>query len=273
MFPANGYERIGKTAPRLALDVNLYDPDNPPSSGRNLLSEVPPVFLGGYDEPQQWISPAACQHVYTTKTNQTILPPQTQRRGPGTAYRVAAICSKCRYHLQLVVTYTKDVGQLSQNQPDHIHHLVYKSGRQRGGSSVEEITPKGQRVETFHYECSYLTCSAVASLRIMSPLLSPEHVQLLTDPELLHKRADEAINAHPDRLEGIAHPQAINVLENLRTYVSNALHDRQRSKSISAVNKRFMVCFGVEGIPCQDLLRFLEFHNEVCTSGLDLEHV
>ncbi|KAJ9197928.1 hypothetical protein DTO164E3_5484 [Paecilomyces variotii] len=253
--------RAGKTAPRLAADINLYDPQNPPSSGRNLLSQVPPVFPGGYNGIQQWISPAACQHIYTTKTNQTILPPQTQRRGAGTTYRVAAVCSKCRYHLQLVVTYTKDVGQISQNQADHIHHFVYKSGRQAGGQSTEEITPKGQHVETFHYECSYLTCSAVASLRIASPLLGPQWVQLLTDPELLKNRADEAINAHPDRLEGVGHPLPINVLENLRTYISNALHDRQRSKSISAVNKRFMVCFGVEGIPCQDLLRFLEFHN------------
>jgi len=244
-------------------DIALYDPEHPPSSGRNLLSEVPPVFAEPYDGSQQWLSPAACQHVYVTKTNQSFLPPPDQRRGPGTTYKVAAVCSRCRYHLQVLVTYTAATGQHSQNQPDHIHHLVYRSGRQRGGPSGEEITPKGQRAETFHYECSYLTCSAVVSLRVVSPLLDAEWVRLLTDPELLKQRTEEAIATYPDRLEGIARPLPINVLANLRTYISNALHDGQRNRSISAVNKRFVVCFGVEGKPCKDLLEFLGFRTKV----------
>ncbi|GES61066.1 ubiquitin carboxyl-terminal hydrolase [Aspergillus terreus] len=60
-------------------------------------------------------------------------------------------------------------------------------------------------------------------------------------------------------MEGIGRPQPINVLLNLRTYISNALHNSQQSKSISAINKRFMSCFGVEGMPCKDLLEFLGF--------------
>ncbi|KAL2009845.1 hypothetical protein VTN00DRAFT_5652 [Thermoascus crustaceus] len=252
-------QRAGKTAPRLVHDIALYDPDHPPGSGRNLLSEVPPVFAEPHNELQQWISPEACQHVYVTKPNQSFLSPPGQRRGPATTYRVAAVCSKCRYHLQVVVNYTAAEGQRSQNLPDHIHHLVYKSGRQRGGPPGEEITPKGQRAEAFHYECSYLTCSAIVSVRIVSPLLGAEWVQLLTDPDLLKQRTEEAIAAFPDRLEGISRPLPVNVLANLRTYINNALHDKQRSKQISAVNKRFLVCFGVEGKPCKDLLEFLEF--------------
>ncbi|KAL4892646.1 hypothetical protein BDV59DRAFT_193527 [Aspergillus ambiguus] len=60
-------------------------------------------------------------------------------------------------------------------------------------------------------------------------------------------------------MEGIGRPQPINVLLNLRTYINNALHNSQHSKSISAINKRFMSCFGVNGIPCKDLLEFLGF--------------
>jgi ubiquitin carboxyl-terminal hydrolase 25/28 len=265
---------IGKTAPRFLQDIALYDPDHPPASGRNLLSEVPPVFSEAYNAPLEWISPAACKHTYVTKVDQTFLLSPEQTRGPGTASKVSAICSQCRYHLQLVVNYTTVVGT---NFPGHIHHLVYKSGRQRGGSYTEEVTPKGQRVETFHYECSYATCSAVVSLRMLSPVLGAEWVRLLTDQELLKQRADEAIAGNPERLEGIARPLPINVLDNLRTYIHNALHDPQRSKPISAINKRFIVCFGVEGKACKDLLEFLEFQPKVSIvyphSWLQLEYL
>lgn len=210
------------------------------------------------------MSPAACKHSYITKPNQTFLHPPEQRRGPGTASNVSAICSRCRYHLQVVVHYT---GATGTNLPGHIHHLMYKSGRQRGGPSPGEVTPKGQLVETFHYECSYPTCSAVISLRMLSPVLGPDWVRLLTDRELLKKRADEAIAANPERLEGVARPLPVNVLDNLRTYIHNALHEPQRSKPISAINKRFVVCFGVEGKACKDLLEFLEFRDKVGDSG------
>lgn len=215
-----------------------------------------------YNGPPDFISPNACRHHYVTKINQSLFL-QPQQRSHGASSRVAAMCSKCRYHVQVVASYARGVNQHSQTLPGHIHHFVYRSGRQRGGG--EEVTSKGQIAETFHYQCSFLTCPAAVSIRIVSPVLSPEFVQILTDPEQLRKRADEAIATHPERLEGIARPLPINVLENLRAYISNALYDSPRSKSISAVNKRFMICFGVDGIPCKDLLEFLEFSTKVCT--------
>jgi ubiquitin carboxyl-terminal hydrolase 25/28 len=145
-----------------------------------------------------------------------------------------------------------------------VHHLLYKSGKYSGGAAPEEFNSKGQTIEIFHYECSYLTCSVAVSVRLASPVLKDDGVRLLIDTDLLRERADEAIAAHPDRLEGVAQPQPINVLLNLRAYLGNALHDSQQSKSISAVNKRFMTCFGVEGKPCKDLLEFLGFSFKVC---------
>ena len=181
----------------------------------------------------------------------------------GTPSRVSAMCTRCRSHLQMVVNYASGLGQPSQNLSSHIHHFVYKSGRQRGGVSPAEVTPKGQVVESFQYECSYLSCSAAVSLRVLSPVLADHWVRLLTDTDLLAERADEAIAAHPERMEGIARPLPINVLINLRIYIINALNDVQHSKSISAINKRFMACFGLEGKPCQELLEFLGFTYKV----------
>ncbi|EYE91140.1 ubiquitin-specific protease UBP2 [Aspergillus ruber CBS 135680] len=252
-------QRSGKTAPRLVQDVQDYDPAHPPGTGRNLLSDVPPVYPEHYNGPQDFISSLACRHQYARKEMQTFLSQPDQRRNTGTPSRVSAMCTKCRTHLQVVVNYAGAIGQSGQNLSGHIHHFVYKSGRQRGGASPVEVTPKGQVAESFHYECSYLSCSAAASIRVLSPVLADDRVRLLTDVDLLAERTDAAIAAYPERMEGIARPPPINVLANLRIYITNAIRDVQHSMSISAVNKRFMACFGVEGRPCGELLEFLGF--------------
>ncbi|KAJ5606404.1 hypothetical protein N7510_009185 [Penicillium lagena] len=252
-------QRAGKTAPRLVQDILLYDPAHPSSTGRNLLSEVPPVYPERYNGALGFLSPSACRHNYVTKPNQTFHTPEDQKRRPGCMSKVHAMCTKCRCHVQIVVNYTNGMNTFSQNLEGHIHHLVYKSGRQAGGSTSAEVTPKGQLAETFHYQCSNLSCPAIVSLRILSPLLSPELVHLLTDQNVIRKRAQEAMAAQPERLEGMACPSSATVLDNLRLYVSNTLKSGQPSKAITATNKRFMLSFGVDGMPCQKLFEFLNF--------------
>ncbi|CAI7583871.1 unnamed protein product [Penicillium palitans] len=252
-------QRAGKTAPRFIQDIQLYDPAHDPDTGRNLLSETPPIYPEGYTGLPAFISPEACRHQYVLKEDQTFMSEPEHRRRPGTSSKVSAICSKCRYHLQVVVNYTSQMSTLGQNQGKHLHHLIYKSGRQKNGLALPEETPKGQVAETYHYQCSYISCSAMVSLRILSPILNPESIRLMTDKELLRKRAEEATAAYPESMEGMADPQPINVLDNLRLYITNALRNPQRSKPISSVNKRFMHSFGVEGAACKELLEFLEF--------------
>jgi ubiquitin carboxyl-terminal hydrolase 25 len=260
--------RLGKTAPRLLQDIFLYDPANPPASERNLLSEVPPVFADDNNGIFEWLSPSACRHSFITKTNQTYLPPEERRQVVGATSRVSAVCATCRYHLQMVVTYTRGAGQYMPEAAGHIHHLVYKSGRQFGRTSRDEIASTNQHIETFHFECSHPQCGTRVSLRWVSPLLSRQWTHILTDPDLLTARTDEAIAANPERLEGIPRPLPINVLDNLRTYIYNALHESSRSKPISAMNKRFITCFGVDGKPCKELLEFLGFSANVCSHCL-----
>jgi len=246
----------------------LYDPAHPPGTGRNLLSEVPPVFQGSHG-PQDWISSDACQHKYLVKADQTFLVQEEQKRRPGASSKVSAMCSRCRCHLQVVVNHNSGGNAFArQVKEGHIHHLVYKSGRQQGTSSVE-VTEQGQVVETFHYQCSHISCTTMVSLRILSPLINPEFLFLLTDPEAIRLRAEEAISVEPERLEGMAKPLPINILDNLRLYLSNALHNSKLSKPISANNKRFMISFGVDGLPCEDFLEFLGFtRREVCAISL-----
>lgn len=105
----------------------------------------------------------------------------------------------------------------------------------------------------------------MVSLRSISPLLSPEFTELLTDPTLVQKRAAAAVAANPERLEGISEPLPITVLDNLRLYLNNAVRDPERSKAITKGNKRFIVSFGLKGESCKDLFYFLGFeYREVC---------
>ncbi|CAI7606909.1 unnamed protein product [Penicillium pancosmium] len=253
-------QRAGKLAPRLAEDIQLYDPEHPPNTGLNLLSETPPIYSDKTHKRYEFISSDACKHNYVTKSNQTFLAQTDQQRRPGTSSKVSAMCSKCRCHLQLVVNHNNTGSSFTRSQKgDHIHHLVYKSGRQRGSTSVEEMTTSGQVAETYHFQCSHLSCSAMVSLRILSPLLNRNFVQTLTDVDAVRKRADEAIAANPDRLEGMTSPLPITVLDNLRIYLNNSLHNKELNKDISAINKRFMLAFGLKGAPCREVLEFLGF--------------
>ena len=155
-------------------------------------------------------------------------------------------------------------GRAQQTLPGHIHHFVYRSKGQ-GWATYVTSTAKGQLVETYDYDCSFLSCSAHAVVRVASPTLSTEAVRILTDPEQLRKRSDDAIATFPERLSGISRPRPIDVLNNLRTYISDALHNTAKSKSIAATNKRFMICFGARGLPCKELLEYLDFKAKVWT--------
>ncbi|RAL08083.1 ubiquitin-specific protease UBP2 [Aspergillus homomorphus CBS 101889] len=244
-------QRPGRTAPSFVRALCDYDPVQPPASGRNLLSQVPPVFPEYYIGPPEYISPSACAHDYVTKPKQTLVP-EPERRSSANPPKVSAVCRKCRYHLQLVVRAVPRLGQHSQNSPNHLHHLVYKT-------EERDTTPKGQDVETYEFECSYLTCSTVVSVRLTSPVLSHEWVQLLTDPQVIQQRAEEVFAVERERLEGLAMPQPISVLDTLGAYLHNSLSAADKSKSIAASNKRFITCFGLDGVPCKDLLEFLGF--------------
>lgn len=212
------------------------------------------------DKVSDFVSPNACRHKYVTKENQTYVAEDLQRRRPGTSSKLSAVCSICRYHLQMVVNYNGGGNAFAVAKiGEHIHHFVYKSGRQQGSRMAEEVKEKGQVVETYHYQCSHLSCSTMVSLRILSPLITPQFLELLADPTVIRERAEEAIAAQPERLEGMAVPAPITVIDNLRLYLYNALHNPERSKEISSSNKRFMLSFGLNGTACGDILEFLGF--------------
>lgn len=85
---------------------------------------------------------------------------------------------------------------------------------------------------------------------------------MLTDETVVKERAEAVMKLAPDRFEGIAPPLPINVLLNLRSYLSNALRNPE-VKKIASLNKKFVTCFGDYGQPCRDLLEYLGFTYDV----------
>ncbi|PGH26550.1 hypothetical protein AJ80_01679 [Polytolypa hystricis UAMH7299] len=243
----------GKTTPRFIQDVLSYDPVNLPRSGFNILTHIPPVYNDQEPYPEL-ISSQCCPHVYITKPNQTKLLPD-DRQIPGVPYKVSSVCTICRLHLELGITYPRS------NIPrhTHIHHLVPLPSNSKESNPFEA---KGQGLETYRFRCSYSTCAVQVSVKFLSPLITPKWVKLLTDPELVQQRAEEVIKTSPERYEGLGLPLPIAVLNNLRTYIEHSLQDKQRTRSIAFANKRFNLCFGLQGEPCKELLEFLEFTSQ-----------
>src|SRR2546421_1859418 len=94
------YIPTGRTAPSLLEDVNLYDFQRPSPSGVNILRDAP--LSWAQELTISTLLPVgSCLHIFSTKISQSQLPPQDSRPGPSSLYKVAAVCRRCRTHIQL----------------------------------------------------------------------------------------------------------------------------------------------------------------------------
>ena len=116
--------------------------------------------------------------------------------------------------------------------------------------------------ETYAFQCSSPTCSATTFVRLRLPVLSNEHVRLLTEKTLLNQRAEDVIKSEPARFEGHQKPTPVDVLSDLRSYLRASV-GRQEPRPIKIDNKRFSLRFGKDGQACKDVLNFLGFTYEV----------
>jgi ubiquitin carboxyl-terminal hydrolase 25 len=75
------------------------------------------------------------------------------------------------------------------------------------------------------------------------------------------QRAEEVLALEPDRFEGFKIPTAVDVLNDLRSYLKHAFEQRE-SKPIKLENRRFPLRFGLDGQACKEVLDFLGFKHE-----------
>ena len=90
-----------------------------------------------------------------------------------------------------------------------------------------------------------------------SPRLRKKYSDLLVDPLIVSQRADEAMKADKERLEGHPTPTPTEVMSNLKAYLKDAMQGE--GKQIKSSNKKFVLSLGE---PCAELLKYLEFKSE-----------
>lgn len=252
----------GKLAPTLIEDLILYDLRRPLPTRLNVLRDTP-LFYPGHHIVAPLLPKDSCQHAWCAKDKQSVLPALDARPSPDSVYKFAGVCRKCRIHLEVEVNYTmRWKPEPCPNSIHPLHHLVHSPWHEsvpRNDSLLGDVETKR---ETYAFECSSPTCSATTFVRLRSPVLSDEHVRLLTDKTLLHQRAEEVINSEPARFEGHQKPTPVDVLSDLRSYLRNSV-ERREPRPIKIDNKRFSLRFGKDGQACKDVLNFLGFKYEV----------
>ncbi|KAI7287681.1 cysteine proteinase [Hortaea werneckii] len=233
----------GKTAPKLLQDFLAFDPLRTGQSGTVLANHNPPVGEG-----QQLAKPiGSCQHEYTTKHKQSVLPPLDLRPDGTTKFRLAAVCKKCRIHADVHLDY-KGATDPCPNSSYPLHHFQRLT-------SVDEV---GQSRIKYGWQCSAPQCQAILEVSYRQARIYDQEKDLLINTEYLKRRYEAVVQQDPSR-EGIRQATPMEALSRLRKYTRDALDPRHDRRSFPANNKRFMEAFGPYGQDCRPLLERLGF--------------
>jgi ubiquitin carboxyl-terminal hydrolase 25 len=249
----------GRTAPAFAEDLTLYDPLHPPAAPVNLLRD-PPLTENGIPELAHILPADTCKHEFCVKDRQSDPPALDARPDEKSIWKLSLICRHCRLHVELRVDYS--IRWEPGPCPNHfnpLHHFVHSPWREDLARNQWRAQNPGSPDEIYTFECSSQTCSATVFVRLSSPIFGSEAVRTLTDEGLLSQRTTEAFKRWPAALEGVARPSVFDVIFDLRKYLRNTWDSSMDGKRIGLDNKRFVVRFGPEGLPCKDVLETARF--------------
>lgn len=232
----------GKTAPRLLQDLLSYDPRYEDRARRNLLTTPPPHY-----DPDAERSAAVprknCRHVLLYKEEQSFQEPQ-----PSPVAKVAAYCSRCRFHFDVRVD-CRDNGDRNapcgpRNPEYPLHHFQFQ--RQSGEG-------------TYGFCCSAPRCPADLTIRIAPPRFTDHDVHTLTDRVLLRRRWEAAKALVGDRADGtMARP--VDAPDYLNTYLQDSLNPQKGKTRIPLLNRKFLKTFGRD---CDSILKKVGFTSAV----------
>lgn len=252
----------GRTAPALLQDLTIYEPWQ--TTLHNLLADSP-LHLSQSQYLGEFIDLESCRHRFALKPRQSHSPAQDERPGPDTVWTVAVYCLVCRLHLHVKVDYTIRFEQEPCPTAEHpLHHLVRSELQETLDRNQWKSQNPNSEDEIHTFKCSSSTCSATVTIRFSPPVLRPNDVHTLTNPDLLRLRTEEAFRRQGGRTEGMKNPTPTDVLCDLRSYLKNAWEANSDPKFslIKLTNKRFIVRFGPDGIACRDVLEHLGFQLE-----------
>ncbi|RMZ79479.1 hypothetical protein DV738_g3327, partial [Chaetothyriales sp. CBS 135597] len=248
----------GRSAPTLAEDLTIHDPQRGPSE-RGLLAEAPITFASGHSLAEHLPSDS-CRHEFWLKRRQSSLPQLDEQATADTTWTVSALCQKCRLHLRLTVDYTTGPHvQACPNEEARLHHLVRSRWREADRQRQWRRARPDNPVLVYVYECSASACSAVVSVLFTPPEISAQVVHELTDAAALKERTDAAFSTSSANTQGMRRPLPIDVLNDLRIYIRNAWDNDPSKSMIKTSNRRFMVRFGPGGQACKGILEGMGF--------------
>ncbi|KAI5285464.1 Rab geranylgeranyltransferase, partial [Ascosphaera aggregata] len=245
--------RGGRTAPLFADDIRRYDPRHPPSSGYNLLADIPPIRTDF-----ELVSPSSCPHQYVLKPRQTYTPPFDGNEDANVEYRVSAVCSLCRQHLDLIVVYPTPWGHHGLFP----HHLIYIPDAAQETLQKVDRNPfrKGRPPrQEFHFRSTYSQHPVRATVIVTEPFLSDAHVRVLTSIQRQEERVEAARLENPEKFMGLEVPSVKKTISILRKYVENAIQEDKRGRCINANGKTFTLSFGPRGETMKEIFESLGF--------------
>ena len=146
----------------------------------------------------------------------------------------------------------------------HFMHQPYLSRPRPYGILAPDPKTGFAWVDEQHFQCSATECGAKVVIWFKPPRFTEDWVKQLTDRFMIQTRAEKAIAEDPKRFEGHAVPLPINVLTNLRTYVSNAAQASGKVRKILGHNKQFLLSLGES---CCDILEYAGFRRDVSKNG------
>ncbi|TAQ87337.1 hypothetical protein B7494_g4308 [Chlorociboria aeruginascens] len=265
------YIPSGKTSPRLILDLLEYDARYLQKNGKNLLADPAPQFRGSNLPPRTGVMD--CRHTLIRKDEQTHAPGVGEEPDKFAKYVVASYCPKCRHHFSIIVNFSpqNDVQQSPCRLSDvgnPMHHLQLIKSTNAGEHLADKYN---NLLEAHQFACSAVQCPVTVEIKISPPRLYKEVVSLLTDPAKVDARGRRAISLEPERYKGRDPYRPVQVLLNLRKYLTDAkagAQDPSQNKRIAARNKGFVLAFADE---FNGFFEYLDFKSVREDSGDPLE--
>ncbi|PSK53951.1 Translation initiation factor IF-2 [Elsinoe australis] len=231
----------GKTAPRLLHDALLLDIQHP-LKNFDILADAARPFNKNSNHPLAR-SEDACEHHYALNLSRTKIPPKDYRPAPGDHFWVEAVCRRDRTHIHIDLKYNPSGRRPCPNNDFPLHHFV----RLRASPGSD-----------YTFQCSSPDCGAIVNFKYYHKVISDSDVDILTNPDFLRKRYDEAVAKHGVH-RGFVPATEVSTLWKLRRYVRDSLKPDGIEKKVPLENKRYLESFATD---CDDVFLRLGFRKE-----------
>lgn len=239
--------RAGKSAPRLIHDLLDYDLRKSAKTGKHILIDPAPIYNGKYVDRG-----SNCQHKLLMKDRQMATLHPQEELNPTTICKIAAYCSICRYHFMVTVDFQDCIDGQSpctlEDLENPLHH--FRVVDSRWSKNLKDAYKSMEH----EFACTAAKCPVKVEVKILPARLSTDMVSLLTNPQDIMVRGQNAIKEDPIRFAGQRPLYPIQVLGNLLTYLQDA--GGEVKKQIAKRNKRLRLAFGDD---CDSLLKYLGF--------------